>query len=319
MILFFGKSKNFWRYSYSQTYVYKLMKHSLAGYQIMSIFAAMYFKIKTAEIMKRFFLSVMIVGVIFGITACKKDNNNSNSNGKQIPTELIQTWKSVSVDGNAMITDKIIVLQIKDNESANVMERLVYDTIPVWQTMSSMILYSNDTLKIYGGIDYPFTRVVWTYKILEVTTNRLKMQLLSEVVNNSLKPDNMGKEFVFEPAPSSVEAKIGGMWKTTTPSIDPFGMYFKTMNDYDYYYYDSQGASTIKTNHDGHYWFYDNFIVLRYKNAPDTDDQKEYVECWNVKIVETTDPDNPKTMTLSAIREDGTPKTISFRFIGIGI
>jgi hypothetical protein len=150
------------------------------------------------------------------------------------------------------------------------------------------------------------------------------MQLLSEVENNILKPDNMGKEFVFEPAPFNVGAKIAGMWNTTTPSIDPFGLFFKTADDYDYFYYDSQGSSTIKSNHDGHYWFYGNFIVLRYKNAPNTDnqkedDQKEYVECWNVKIVETTDPDNPKTMTFDTIHEDGIPETISFKFIGIGV
>jgi hypothetical protein len=143
------------------------------------------------------------------------------------------------------------------------------------------------------------------------------MKLVSEMVNNAYKPDNIGQEIVFEPVPSNVEAKIIGMWKTTDSyNSDPFGLYFKTMGDYDYYYYNSQGSSTIKGNHNGHYWFYGNFIVLRYENAPNTDDQKEYVECWNLKLVETTDPDNPKTITLTAFNEDGMTETIPFRFIG---
>lgn len=276
--------------------------------------------IKKVRMMKRFFISVMIVSVIFSITACKKNNDSNSKNGTKLPVELIKTWKTVSVNGKAVVTDNTMILQFKDGETANLIERMVYDTIPVWQTMPSMILYNNDTLKLYGSIEYPFTRVVLTYKILEITKERLKMKLLSEVVNNQYKPDNIGQEIVFEPAPSTLDAKIGGMWKSTTPSVDPFGLYFKTMNDYDYYYYNSQGVSTIKSNHDGHYWFYGNFIVLRYKNAPNTEDQKEYVECWNVKIVETTDPDNPKTMILEAVREEGSaPVTISFRFIGIGI
>jgi hypothetical protein len=57
-------------------------------------------------------------------------------------------------------------------------------------------------------------------------------------------------------------------------------------------------------------------MVLRYKNTHGTHDQKEYVECWNVKIVETTDETNPKTMTFTALCEDGTTKTIPLRFIG---
>jgi hypothetical protein len=268
--------------------------------------------------MKHFFLSVMILSVIVGITACKKDNDKPNPGDKKFPTELIKTWKAVSVDGKAVVTDKTMVLQIKDNTRADLMERLVYDSIPAWRIMPSVVFYKNDTLKITGSIDYPFTQTVLTYQILELTTDRLKMKLLSEVVNGYYKPDNVGQEAVFEPVPSNVEAKIIGMWKTTTAyDSDPFGLYFQTMGDYDYYYYDSQGASTIKSGHEGHYWFYGNFIVLRYKNAPNTTDQKEYVECWNVKLVETTDPDNPKTMTLTALHEDGITETIPLKFIGV--
>jgi len=268
--------------------------------------------------MKHFFISVMILSVIIGITACKKDNNsNPGQDDKKFPSELIQTWKTISVDGKAVVTDNTIVLQIKDKERADLMERLVYDTIPVWQTMPSVVSYKNDTLKITGSIDNPFTRTVLTYKILEVTTDRLKMKLLSAVVNGSYKPDNIGQETLFEPVSSNVEAKIIGMWKTTpTYTEDTFGLYFKTTGDYDYYYYNSQGGTTIKSGHEGYYWFYGNFIVLRYKNAPNTTDQKEYVACWNVKLVETTDPDNPKTMTFTALHEDGTTETIPFKFIG---
>jgi hypothetical protein len=269
--------------------------------------------------MKRFFLSVMVLSiVILGVTACKKDNDTKyDRDDKKLPTELVKTWKSVSVDGKQVVTDNTMVLQVKDRETANVMERLVYDTIPVWQTMASMISYNSDTLKIYGGIDRPFTRVVRAYKILELTNDRLKMKLLLEVVNNHYKPDNIGQEVVFEPATPNTGAKIHGMWKTTSSyTPDPFGMYFKTTGDYDYYYYDAQGTSTIKSGHEGYYWFYGNFIVLRYKNAPDTTDLKEYVECWNLKLVETTDPDNPKTMTLTALRKDGITETVPLRFIG---
>ena len=236
----------------------------------------------------------------------------------KIPSELIRTWKAVSVDGKTIVTDKTKVLKIKDNERADLMERLVYETVPVWQTMPSVISYANDTLKITGVIDNPFTRVVQTYKIMELTGDRLKMKLLSEVVNSYYKPDNIGQEIVFEQVPSNVEAKIVGMWKTTTTyELDPFGLYFKNTGDYDYYYYDSQGGSTLKSGNEGYYWFYGNFIVLRYKNAPNTDDQKQYVECWNVKLVETNDPDNPKNMTLTTLHEDGTTETVPFRWIGV--
>jgi len=267
--------------------------------------------------MKRFFLSVMVVGVIFGITACKKDSGNSNSDGTVLPVELVKTWKSVSVDGKAIVTDNTMVLHIKDRERADLMERKIYDMVPVWQTMSSTLSYSNDTLKVYGSIDRPFMRVVQTYKILYLTDKMLKIKLLSEVVNNQYKPDNIGQEIVFEPATPNVEAKILGMWNTTSEYKSyPFGMYFKTTGDYDYYYYDVNGSSTIKSGHEGYYWFYDNFIVLRYRNAPDTIDLREYVECWNVRLVETTDPDNPKTITLTALQENGTTTTIPLRFIG---
>jgi len=275
-------------------------------------------KNKNSKIMKHFFLSVMILSVIVGITSCKKDKDTSSSEDRKFPTELIQTWKSVSVDGKTMATDKTMILQVKDNASANVMERLVYGAVPVWQSMSSVVSYSNDTLKITGSIDNPFTRVVLTYKILEITNGRLKMKLLSEVVNSIYKPDRVGQEFVFEPVPSNIDAKIQGMWKTASSyELDPFGLYFKTYGDYDYYYYDSHGTSTIKSDNEGHYWFYGNLIVLRYKNTHGAHDQKEYVECWNIKIVETTDPDNPKTITLTTLHEDGTTETIPFRFIGI--
>ena len=269
--------------------------------------------------MRHFFLSVVILGgVILCVTGCKKDNNNSNPNpGTEFPSELVQTWKAVSVDGKTIVTDKTKVLNIKDAERADLMERLVYDTIPVWQTMASDVFYNNDTLKIIGSIDNPFTRVVQTYKIMELTGDRLKMKLLSEVVNDKYKPDNIGQETVFESVASNVDAKIAGMWKTTAPyDLDPFGLYFNTKT-YDYYYYNSSGGSTIKSNHDGYYWFYGNFIVLRYKNAPNTDDQKTYVECWNLKLVETTDPENPKNMTLTTLHEDGTQESIPFRFIGV--
>jgi hypothetical protein len=36
-----------------------------------------------------------------------------------------------------------------------------------------------------------------------------------------------------------------------------------------------------------------------------------------VKIVETTDETNPKTMTFTALREGGTTETVLFKFIGI--
>jgi len=281
----------------------------------MIIFAANV-KIIKDTVMRHFFLSVMILSVIIGITACQKEKPSSSGSSK-VPTELIKTWKSVTVDGKSTVTDKTMVLQVKDNASANVIERLVYDSIPVWQTLTSVISYSNDTLKITGNIDNPFTRVVLTYKILEVTNERLRMKLLSEIVNGFYKPDRIGQEFVFEPAPSNVDAKIHGMWKTSSSyEFDPFGLYFKTTGDYDYYYYDSHGTSTLKGDNEGHYWFYGNFIVMRYKNTHGTHDQKEYVECWNVKIVETTDPDNPKTITLTALQEDGTNKTVPFKFIG---
>jgi hypothetical protein len=265
--------------------------------------------------MKHFFLSVMILSVIIGVTACKKDDKNSGQDDKKFPSELIRTWKTVSVDGREIVTDNTMVLQIKDRENADLMKRSVYDSVPVWQTMPSKVSYKNDTLKITGSIDYPFTRVVLTYKVLEVTTDRLKMKLLSEVVNGYYKPDNIGQETVFEQVPSNVEAKIIGMWKTTTAyASDPFGLYFKTMGDYDYYYYNP--TSEIKSGHEGYYWFYGNFIVVRYKNAPGTTDLKEYVECWNLKLVETTDPDNPKTMTLTTLHEDGTTETVPFKFVG---
>jgi len=269
--------------------------------------------------MKHFYLSVMILSVIIGITACKKDDNGSGGgqNNKPFPSELIQTWKAVSVDGRAIVTDSTMILQIKDRTSANVMERLVYDSIPVWQTMYSVISYSGDTLKITGSIDKPFMRIVQTYKVLELTGDRLKLKLSSEYVNGSIKPDKIGQEFVYESVPANVDAKILGMWKTAdTYSEAPFGLYFKTTGDYDYYYYEG-GTSAIKSDNEGFYWFYGNFVVLRYKNTPNTHDQKEYVECWNVKIVETTDETNPKTLNFSALREDGKTESVPFRFIGI--
>jgi len=269
--------------------------------------------------MKRIFLSVVILGgLTLGVTSCKKDDNNSGQSNKKFPSELIRTWKSVSVDGKTVVTDNTKVLNIKDNANADLMERVLYDTIPVWQTMPCAVSYKNDTLKITGGIDNPFTRIVQTYKIMELTSDRLKMKLLSETVNGKYKPDNIGQETVFELVASNVDAKIAGMWKTTTPYDQyPFGLYFN-IETYDYYYYDGDD-STIKGNHDGYYWFYGNFIVLRYKNAPNVipDDQKTYVECWNLKLVETTDPDNPKNMTLSALHEDGTQESIPFRWIGV--
>ena len=270
--------------------------------------------------MRRFFLSVVILGgLMLGVTSCKKDDNNSGQSDKKFPSELIRTWKAVSVDGKTVVTNKTKVLNIKDNTNADVMERVLYDTIPVWQTMPSVVSYKNDTLKITGVIDYPFTRVLQTYKIMELTGDRLKMKLLSEMVNDKYNPDNIGQETVFELVASNVAAKIAGMWNTTAPyDQDPFGLYFN-IDTYDYYYYNSSGGSTIKDNHDGYYWFYGNFIVLRYKNAPNVipDDQKTYVECWNLKLVETTDPDNPKNMTLTALHEDGTQESIPFRWIGV--
>jgi len=347
--------------------------------------------------MKHFFLSVMILSVIIGVTACKKDNDTkeSNTNLKSLvvssdtltpafspditdytvnvahsvsvititgeaqdanatvsgnvtdalidvgynnftitvtaqdnsmkkyhvtviragmPVELIQTWKAISVDGKAIVTDNTMILQIKDRENANVMERLIYDTTPVWQTMYSVISYSNDTLKITGSIDKPFMRIVQTYKVLELTNDHLKLKLISEFVNGNIKPDKIGQEIVFEAVPTNVNAKILGMWKTAdTYSGDPFGLYFKTTGDYDYYYYEG-GTSTIKGDNEGFFWFYGDFMVLRYKNTPNTHDQMEYVECWNVKFVETTDP---KTLTFTALREDGKTEIVSFRFIGI--
>jgi hypothetical protein len=265
--------------------------------------------------MKHFFLSVMILSVIIGITACKKDKSTYPSEDTEFPSELRQTWKAVSVDGKAIITDATMVLQIKDRERADLMERMVYDSIPVWQTMHSVISYSNDTLKIIGSIDKPFKRVVLTYKILELTTDRLKMKLISEYENNHLKPDRVGQESVFESFPSNVDAKIYVMLKAESAVPQTFGLYFKTTGDYDYYYYDG-GASSIKGDNEGFYWFYGNFMVLRYKNTHDTHDQQEYVACWNVKIVETTDETNPKTMTFTALREGGITETVLFRFIG---
>jgi hypothetical protein len=141
------------------------------------------------------------------------------------------------------------------------------------------------------------------------------MKLVSEYENNHLNPDRIGQEFVFEPAPSNVDAKIHGMWKAESATPITFGLYFKTTGDYDYYYYDG-GSSAIKGDNDGFYWFYGNFMVLRYKNTHGTHNQQEYVECWNVKIVETTDEANPKTMTFTVLREDGTTESIPFKFIG---
>ena len=266
--------------------------------------------------MKHFFLSVMIVSLLVGMTACKKDNDKPVIPSSNFPAELIKTWKEISIDGQTVKTDYTMILQIKDKENANMMERVVYDEIPVWQTMISAVSYSNDTLKITGSIDKPFMRVVLTYKILERTEERLRMKLISEYVNNHLKPDRVGQESLFEAVPSNVGAKVLGMWKTTDAhSGEPFGLYFKTTDDYDYYYYDG-GNSTIKGDNEGFYWFYGNFMVLRYKNTHGTHDQQEYVECWNVKIVETTDETNPKTMTFTALHEDGITEIIPFRFIG---
>jgi hypothetical protein len=266
--------------------------------------------------MKHFYLSVMILSVIIGITACKKDNSDTGSTGEtSFPSGLIRTWKAISIDGKQVVTNNTMILQIKDRETANVIERVVHD-IPVWQNMHSVISYSNDTLKIIGSVDKPFMRVVQTYRVLELTAERLRVKLVSEVVNNALKTDRMGQEFVFESVASNLNAKIHGMWKTTdTYSEDPFGLYFKTTDDYDYYYYNG-GTSTIKNNNEGFYWFYGNFMVLRYKNTPGTNDLQEYVECWNVKIVETTDETNPKTMTFTALHEDGKTETVPFRFLG---
>jgi len=269
--------------------------------------------------MKQFFLSVMVLGVMCCVTSCKKESHKYDNDEDKVPSELMQTWKLLSVDGKAVVTDKTKILQIIDSKSANVMERVSDGTTPVWQTMSSVITYKSDTLKIIGSIDRPFTRVVLTYKILELTKDKLKMRLLSETVNNHLKPDNIGQELAYEPAPFDIGAKIYGMWKATSSSnLNPFGLHFKNTGDYDYYYYDSLGESEMKTDNEGFFWFYGNFVVLRYKNTNDgSHDQKEYIECWNVKIVETTDPDNPKTMTFTALHEDGTTETIPFKFLGI--
>ena len=266
--------------------------------------------------MKHFFLSVMILSVIVGITACKKENNSGGQNDKKFPMELIKTWKLVSVNGKVIVTDSTMILQIKNKEDANIMERLVYDDVPVWQNMRSVVSYGNDTLKFTGNVDNPFKRIALTFSILELTNDRLRMKVISEFENGNLKPNRMGYEFVFESVPSNKDAKIHGMWKTT-PSYtdDPFGLYFKKTGDYDYFY----GGTQIKSNNEGFYWFYGNFMVLRYKNTHHTNDMEEYVECWNVKIVETTDETNPKTMTFTALREDGKTETVTFSFSGTGI
>jgi hypothetical protein len=251
------------------------------------------------------------------VTACKKDIDNSNSGGEQkLPDGLAQTWKVVKINGKEIVTDETKILQIKDRESANLIQRMCYDTIPHWKNMLSSITYKNDTLKIIGTIDFPVTHVVLTYKILEVNEKKLKMKLISEYVNNKLKPETIGQEIEYEPAPANVGAKIYGMWKSNIGSPDPFGLYFKNTGEYDYYYYNSQGGTDIKGDNEGYYWFYENFLVLCYKNTHGTHDQKQHLECWTVKIVETTDPDNPKNMTLTAIDKDGASISITFNFLG---
>ncbi|MDR0363992.1 MAG: hypothetical protein LBH92_03105 [Bacteroidales bacterium] len=276
------------------------------------------------RIEKNYCFFLIAISVILGISGCEKNNPKPTPkpiDPNEVPTVLIGTWKQTAFDGQMILTDdtKIFEFYTKPDTEGNypgngvVSEKSVgVNSEPIWQEILSKYTYRDSVITITGTTNNPFKTFVYTYRITELTDSKLDMTLSDKYINGNYYPDNtIGKNVVFEKVAANTSGKIAKMWKEKSKNgtmEQKFGLYFN-LNTFDYYYYDDNEIPHIKNDHQGSYWFYDNFFVLRYFDDPDTGDQQYHVDCWDVELEER---DNQRTMTLNASRGGGVREAYVF-------
>lgn len=272
------------------------------------------------KIRKNYWTFLMAAAVIIGLSGCnKKDDPKPKPSPTSAPSELVGTWKQTEFNGHSILTAETKIFEfitLPDDESGYPGNMMMAEKAensnaePIWQEIHTRYSYNNEdqTISVVGTFNPSSTQFTYKYKIVEITDTKLEMILLEKFINNRyLYDETIDKSITFENVAINTSGKIAKMWKEkyrNGVAETKFGYYFN-LNTFDYYYYEN-GQSQIKNDHQGGYWFYDSFLVMRYFNDPDILDGMFHLDCWEVEFELKN---NEETMTLRSTGEGGVRET----------
>lgn len=245
---------------------------------------------------------VTILLTIGGLFSCSdKDSNDIDM------SLLLGQWKMVAVNGDSVLTDSAWIMQFYDSPAVE----MFASSVSLSANNEKWIECSEYTYKVDGstleisGTDALGKEILSRIKILDVDANSFRYEtLLYEYDGADMHDTN-----VYSMERVSSQLPVVGLWKGHETSADYVGadyywQYFEN-GKFDYYYYDSSaGSYVLKTDNNGEYFLYGDFLALNYNNDGNTGVEGQFFECWNIKI-------EGDTMTWSGLRENGVVK--SFR------
>jgi hypothetical protein len=248
---------------------------------------------------KKKFFSLLKIG-LFGITllvltSCEWNDDPSNA-------ELLTgTWVNTMINDQEILTDATYVLEFKsDNTETHAIGFQENENNKYWQENTSFT-YSviGDTISI-NGFDALENVFHMKFNIQSINDSAITYSVPVFSINGDEILDE--KTYTCQKVINDLSAEFEGTWYgrcTSAGNADSLFHYWEYLADssYNYYYQDEDSSWIKKSDNEGRYYLYGQFLATNYSHDLISGGTGKAFECWNVTIDENN-------MTWTGLREN---------------
>jgi len=225
-----------------------------------------------------FILCLAILCIL--LSACKKDEKINYS-------ELLQgTWVNTMVNGKPLLTDDTFVMELKsDRTEMYAIGIKMDDNNKTWKENSSYRYTVNGDLITINGVNGVDSQLKMRIKSLK--DGILTFTVEESIFNGKSVPDD--KTYTLTKVNTDNKKAFTGVWygKCTTPgTADSLYHYWEYFDDgsFNYYYQDKNNKWIKKSDNQGKYFLYGQFMVANYSHDLLSGGQGLAFEGWNYSI-----------------------------------
>jgi len=221
------------------------------------------------------FLNLLIVLLLF--VCCENDANKY--------TDLLAgTWVNTKVDDVQVETDAAFVSDFREKNVEMYAVGIYNDPHnKSWVENTDYVYIVEDNKVIINGHDVSGNRFHLIFNIISLNKDVFKYSVERFSINDVDYPDN--SIYTLEKVNSDLKSRIKGIWHETSSNT-----IFEFLDNGKYLFYvkDENNNWKLKSDNDGSFFTYGNFLATNYKNDIYTGVLGNTYMCWLIEIDDST-------------------------------
>ena len=239
---------------------------------------------------------ILISSAVLSLVSCQKDDDSDKK-------ELLQgTWLNTMINDVEVLTDNVYLLKFNaDDTEVHCKGFILDDDNKRWLEDPDYSYSVSGEQVLIDGVGHMGDEYSMVLSVISLNDESFCYSVPSFTINGNLITDTC--IYTCKKVTEELDAAFIGVWHgrcTTIGNADSLYHYWEYFEDgsYNYYYQDENENWIKKSDNEGHYFLYGDFLATNYSFDLISGGTGLAYECWNIDI----EGDN---MTWEGVRNEG--------------